>query len=232
MIISLTIIRYPKVFVPVAFFAMAIHRLPLFLNRRCSFWKLMGSGNKGTFDLKPDLRQWALLAVWQSRNDFEEFYHHSFISWWWKIFSTEQWTILCTPLTSHGKWDGINPFAGESKEVYTGGPIAVLTRATIRPSRLKSFWSNADHVADILRRSQGYIVSFGIGEVPFFKQATFSVWKSAEDVKAFAYQSEEHREVINKTRSGNWYSEELFARFIPIESFGSLHGSDPLKDLV
>ena len=80
--------------------------------------------------------------------------------------------------------------------------------------------------------SKGYVTSFGIGEAPLYRQATFSVWESVEDMKAFAYQSAEHREVIQKTRDENWYSEELFARFKLIASFGTLKGADPLKQIL
>jgi len=40
---------------------------------------------------------------------------------------------------------------------------------------------------------------------------------------------QEHTEVIRKTRDEHWYSEEMFIRFKPIASFGSLNGNDPLK---
>ena len=46
------------------------------------------------------------------------------------------------------------------------------------------------------------------------EQATFSVWKNFDAVKKFAYVSKEHSEIIKKTRKRNWYSEDLFARFI------------------
>jgi len=65
--------------------------------------------------------------------------------------------------------------------------------------------------------AEGFITSVGIGEVPFIKQATFSVWKDLESVKKFAYRQREHAEVVKQTREKGWYSEELFARFIPIE---------------
>jgi len=227
MLVSLTIVRYKNPFIPFAFFAMALHRLPLWLNKNCTFWKLMGCGKKGTFDLKPDFNQWALLAGWKDEASFNRFLKSSVVKKWWNIFSKEQYTILCEPISSHGKWDGQNPFAVTGNNEIKG-PVAVLTRATIRFNRLKNFWNNVDRVAQIMNNANGYITSFGIGEAPFFRQATFSVWESLEDVKAFAYRSAEHAEVIQKTRKENWYSEELFARFKPLATFGTLNNEDPL----
>ncbi|PTQ96859.1 uncharacterized protein DUF3291 [Mucilaginibacter yixingensis] len=229
---SLTIVRYRKALVPFALLAMAVHRLPLRLQKGCTFWKLMGSGRKGTFDLNPDWQQWALLAVWNQQDDFERFYQSSFVSKWWQKLTTEQWTILCEPLQSHGKWDNKEPFKKPTETEGYGDPIAVLTRATIRFNRLKNFWANVDGVAQIMSDAPGYIMSVGIGEAPVYRQATFSIWQSVDDVKNFAYRSREHGEVIKKTRDENWYSEELFARFKILETRGTLHGADPLHGLI
>jgi len=229
MIVSLTIIRYSKWFIPLALMAMALHRLFMWLQKGCTFWKLLGSGHNGTFDLQPDWQQWGLLAVWENREAFDKFYANSFVAWWWKILANESWTILCQPLQSHGKWDGKQPFGNPDIQNYTG-PVAVLTRATIRISKLKNFWSNVDEVANLMTDAKGFITSFGIGEAPVYRQSTFSIWESIDDVKAFAYQSREHAEVIKKTRSENWYSEELFARFRLIDSFGTIKGKDPLNN--
>lgn len=228
MIVSLTIVRYPKKAVPLAFLSMALHRLPLMLTRGCSFYKLMGSGRNGTFDLKPDLQQWALLAVWKSQEDFDAFNRSSFIRKWWDRFAAERWTVLLSPIASHGKWDGAEPFGTGFAKTEHSGRVAVLTRATIRLNKLKGFWSNVGKVARLMAGAPGYVVSFGIGEAPVFRQATFSVWESLDYVKAFAYRSAEHADVIRKTREQDWYSEELFARFRIVSSEGSLGGADPL----
>ncbi|QHS57148.1 DUF3291 domain-containing protein [Mucilaginibacter sp. 14171R-50] len=230
MIVSLTIVRYRKAFVPLALLAMAIHRLPMWLQQGCTFWKLLGSGRNGTFDLQPDWQQWGLLAVWNSREDHERFAKTSFVSKWWNLLGTENWTLLCEPLQSHGKWDGKEPF-GKPDNIPAEGPIAVLTRATIRMSSLKSFWGHVDEVTNLMLEAPGYITSFGIGEAPVYRQATFSVWESVEHMKAFAYGSKKHAEVIKKTRSENWYSEELFARFRIIETSGTLNGQNPLAGI-
>ena len=230
MIVSLTIVRYRKSLIPFALLAMAVHRLPLIFTKQCTFWKLLGSGRNGTFDLQPDWQQWGLLAVWDDREAFDRFYNDSFINSWWNIFTTEKWTIVCEPLQSHGKWDSKEPFGKPDIKVIDG-PVAVLTRATIRLNKLKHFWANVDSVANIMADTPGFITSFGIGEAPVYRQATFSIWKSIEDVKAFAYTSKEHAEVIKKTRNENWYSEELFARFKIVDSLGTINGKNPLKGI-
>jgi len=229
MIASLTIVRYRKAFIPFALLSMAVFRPILRFTKHCTFWKLVGSGRSDTFDLKPDWQQWGLLAVWHDENAFKNF-QQSFINKWWNRFGTEQWTILLEPLQSHGTWDGKEPF-GKPNTAIADGPVAVLTRATIRTNRLKNFWNHVDDVTALMNRSKGYVMSIGVGEAPVFRQATFSVWESLDDVKAFAYGSKEHAEVIRKTREENWYSEELFARFKIIDSFGTLKGADPLAKL-
>ncbi len=228
MIVSLTITRYRKRYIPFALIAMAAFRLPIRFQQGCTFWQLMGSGKKGTFDLNPDWQQWALMACWDKQENFDQFYNTSFISKWWRFFNTESWTILCEPIQSHGKWDCKEPFSATAK-MDESGPVAVITRATIRIKRMKPFWASAAKVAELMKDAKGLVTSFGIGEMPAYKQATFSIWENTDYMKEFAYRSVDHKEVIQKTKAENWYSEELFARFKPIATFGTLHGADPLK---
>jgi hypothetical protein len=232
MYVSLTIVRYPKYLIPIAIISMALFRLPLWLTHGVTFWKLLGCGKNGTFDIQPDLTQWGLLAVWESEEDFVRFQQDSFLQKWWKVFTNEQWTVLCQPYESHGSWDGKEPFYTTGTSRNYQGKIAVLTRASIRISKLKSFWSNVPEVAHNLQQAKGFITSVGIGELPFIRQATFSIWESLDDVKQFAYRQREHANVIKKTRREDWYSEELFARFIPIRMEGKLSGkaiADPIN---
>ncbi|AFK04098.1 spheroidene monooxygenase [Emticicia oligotrophica DSM 17448] len=228
MFVSLTIVRYPKYFIPFAFLSMAILHLPLFFTRGLSFWKLLGCGKNGTFDIQPDFQQWGMLGVWNQQSDFEKFQENSWVSKWWRFFCHEKWTIGCIPYESHGKWDKKEPFGKPIPDRNYSGPIAVLTRATISWSKLKSFWSNVPIVSASMNQAQGFITSVGIGEVPFIRQATFSVWDSLDDVKQFAYKQREHAQIVKKTHNEKWYSEELFARFIPIFSTGTIKGVNPI----
>lgn len=237
---TLTIIRYRKRFVPFAFLAMAFFRIPLGFNKRNQFWKLMGSGKNGTFDKKPDFQQWAILSVSNLKFKTVQLKHYSgqlllqklyghFISKWIALFNCETITYLLESIEGHGLWDGKQVFGDLPPKSEYDGQIAILTRATIRLSKLKQFWKHVDGAASKMADAEGFITSYGIGEIPWIKQATFSIWENKAAMKAFAYQTKEHQEVIQKTRQENWYSEDMFVRFKINGCIGSVNGVNPLK---
>jgi hypothetical protein len=236
MISTLTIARYPKYFGWVGVLSMAAFHFPLFLNKKISFYKLMGCGKNGTFDKTPDWRQWAALTVdsYQLLDDSKGFtinhnlLTNNFLKKWFKFFNAEVLTIVLTPIEGHGTWDGQHPFGKLPKQTDYNGLIAVLTRATIRLNKLKNFWANVDAVASQMAGAKGFITSFGIGEVPLIKQATFSIWDSKNDMKNFAYNLHQHKDVIRKTHKEDWYSEDMFTRFIPTACYGTINGVNPL----
>ena len=216
---------------------MAIFRLPLFFNKNISFYKLLGCGKNGTFDKHPDWQQWGIMAAFKTETNINiqtdttliKNLYGSFIHRWLTFFNCEIWTILLEPTEGHGKWDNKKPFGNLPKQSVYEGSVATLTRATIRLSKLKAFWKNVDGVANQLNGAKGFITSIGIGEMPYIKQATFSIWENKEAMKQFAYQMSQHTEVIKKTRQENWYSEDMFVRFKPLKTFGSIKGNDPLQ---
>lgn len=235
--VTLTIARYPKQHIYFALLAMAVHRLPLLFNKSISFYKLMGSGKNGTFDKHPDWQQWAILAVHKKTFNPQDLHqpahcrklYGSFIHRWWKFFNCEIYTMAMEPMEGHGRWDDRQPFGNLPRQTDYEGPVGVLTRATIRLSKLRSFWGSVAGVANQMNNCKGLHTSFGIGEIPFIKQATFSVWENKEAMKDFAYRMKEHNEVIQTTRKENWYSEELFVRFKLFHTIGTVRGHDPLK---
>ena len=233
----LTIVRYPKWLAWAGFLSMAFFRIPLFFNGKASFYKLLGCGKNGTFDTVPDLRQWGILLVTDKTTDLiensatvhEKKLYGSFIYNWWSFFKCTKWTIALQPIEGHGKWDGKEAFGPLPRASEYDGLIAVLTRATIRLNRLKHFWKHVGGVAENMASAKGFVTSLGIGEAPWIKQATFSVWENKDSLKAFAYKMKEHTEVIKKTRQQNWYSEDMFVRFKIIASCGSVNGINPLQ---
>lgn len=224
MVVALTITKFRKRTIPFAFLGMAILRVPLWLNKKCSFWKLMGSGKSAQVDLAPDFKHWAILTTWNNKTDCDEFYSNSFELKWFRMFGIEEFTILLKPLSSHGLWSGKQPFTVDNKVENSSIRVAVITRAAIRFSKLKEFRSNIKRAAEEMRKADGFILSAGIGENPYFDQATFSVWENLESMKNYAYKSVDHSDIIKLTRERKWYSEELFARFEIIKSTGTLNG--------
>jgi len=208
MFCTIIIMRYPKYLGLFGFLSMFLFRFPLWFNKKIKFWKLMGSSKSGSFGMRPDFNQWALLFS----SDLETS-TCSFINVYCKFFRCTMKRFIMQPVTAHGSWDGKQVFCGSSKLSKGDGPVAVLTRATIRLNRLKNFWNNVDTVAEKLKTAEGLILSYGIGEMPFIKQATFSVWEDESSMKAFAYGMREHADVIRRTRNEDWYKEELFVRF-------------------
>ncbi|MBX2921078.1 MAG: DUF3291 domain-containing protein [Chitinophagaceae bacterium] len=220
---SLTIIRYPRRYVFFALIAMAVHRIPLFFNRQILFWKLMGCGKGGDFSKKPDWRQWAILVVKahhtlpDTQTGILKILYGSFIAGWYRLWQCELKTFLLEPLSGHGTWDRKYAFGALPASTACKGTIAVLTRATIRLNKINRFWAHVEDTSALLQKASGLEYAVSIGEIPFIKQATFSIWSSMEDMKAFAYQSR-HKDIIQKTREGKWYREELFVRFRMIKA--------------
>ena len=237
---TLTIIRYKNWAIPFALISMAMFRIPFLLNRNISFYKLMGSGKNGTFDKEPDFNQWAILAIHKNKIETLNSYSENpigvieklygkFITYWFKVFSTEQFIFLLKPISGHGLWDKKEVFGDFKNNETYDGPIATMTRATIRLNKLKYFWKNVAPIANKMNNAKGFIYSIGIGETPWIKQATFSVWETMDDMKNFAYSMKEHSDVIKKTRKENWYKEDMFVRFKIIETKGKIRGINPLK---
>jgi len=226
-LVSLTIVRYKKAFVPFALFAMALHHLPLFFNKKISFYKLMGCGRNGSFDKVPDWQQWAVLVVNANAADGPPDYG-GFLKNWYRFFKCELFTLMLEPTEGHGKWDGKQVFGDLPRNSEYAGKLAVLTRATIRLKKLSFFWDHVAPVSAQMKQADGFIFSAGIGEIPWVKQATFSIWENKQAMVNFAYKNIDHANVIKKTRQQDWYSEDMFTRFKIIGTTGTIKGINPL----
>lgn len=225
--------RVPSRHVGQALLRMAIDRLRLARVPGLSFRKLLGTGDGTTFlPADADVRTWALLTTWTSREASLAFEAHPTPRGWRRI-AEQEWRADLGCLRTRGEWSGRTPFTADPALAGWAGPVAALTRARIRPSRWVGFWRAVPAVvADLdgdpspAGTGAGPTVRLGVGEAPVGVQGTVSVWPSAAALQDFAYRRAPHREVIARTAEDGWYAEDLFARFAVLAERGVLFGAD------
>lgn len=223
---SLTVNRYAPADLRAGMRRMATDHAHLRGLPGLKFYRLLGTGRGSTLSLSVDLRRWVRFAVWQSRAAFDLFEDSP-----WRrqerAAAADSVTLLLSPLRWHGRWAGqepLGPVPMPPRVPTDGRPLAVLTRAVIRPAQAPAFWRAVPGTQAFLPGQPGLLSALGLGEWPLFQQATFSVWRDEASMRAYAYQGHAHRDVIARTRRERWYSEDLFARFEVSEVLGVWEG--------
>lgn len=145
--------------------------------------------------------------------------------------ASENWTVFLTPVSARGAWSGVSPFTPSKSEPV--GPIAALTRATIKPSILMRFWQRVPDISRVIGADPNVAFKIGIGEMPLIQQVTFSIWPNDKAMADFARTPDgPHAKAIKAVRDGSWFQEELYARFRILGESGSWNGGSPLKGLI
>ena len=217
---SFHLARYPWRAAPAA---MVGGRQALARTPGLRFGRVLGTGRGFALGRGGDLRRWATFCVWDDEAALDRFLASA--SRWRR--AGELWSVRLEPLSAHGTWGGVDPF-GRVDASDADGPVAVLTRARVPVRRWPRFYRAVPPVEAELHAQDGMLAAVGIGEAPLGLQATFSLWRSAADLDAFAYAGSTHHDVVRRTRAEGWFSEELFARFRPYASTGTWSGRDPL----
>tara|TARA_B100000941_G_scaffold244660_1_gene188921 strand:+ start:256 stop:927 length:672 start_codon:yes stop_codon:yes gene_type:complete len=197
-----------------AFKQMALSRGNLKELNGLNFYKILGTGGGKGFSLWPDFSTYALLCVWESEKYFENFRKKN--KWYLTYInkSHNHRILFLKPFLSKGLWSGENPFIIKEKlKRNTSKKIVVLTRATLRISKLIRFWSFVNMASNAIKNAEGVEYFKGVGEIPFIQQATVSIWKDEQSINMFAYRNKNHSEIIKKTKRESWYKEDMFTRF-------------------
>lgn len=208
-----------------AFAMMGLARRPLSRVPGIGFWKLCGSGGGGGFGARPNPSVYAILATWPGEAEARAAVSGASIFARYRARAAECWTILLRPVSARGAWSGQRPF--EPGPAGGGGPIAALTRGSVRAGALTRFWSRVPAISDRVGANGEVLFKIGIGEVPWLHQVTFSVWPDAAAMARFA-RSGPHAEAIRAVREQGLFAEDLYARFEVAGEIGAWGGAPPL----
>ncbi len=184
------------------------------------FSKVMGSGFDGGFGLRPSGSRQALFCLFVDEAAADMFLG-SPIARSYSSRSREFCTAKLRAYSCKGSWDGRSIDVTAATPV--SGPIATLTRASIKPLSAKRFWHMQPASEVSLNQASGCLLATGVGEAPFFRQATFSLWSGVDAMNAYA-RTGAHLAAIQAAHAGGFFSESMFARFVPLSLSGSWRG--------
>ena len=225
-IVAISFFRFEGVFQKLwAFSQMGFARKKLKKIKQISFFKLFGSGIGEGFTPYPNTSVYAILSVWNNLGEAENNIEEREIYENYRTHSIENWTVFLSPISSKGNWDKTNPFKPNKNEFKKKDHmLAALTRATIKPKIMLKFWSKVPAISKVIGNDKNVLFKMGLGEIPWFHQVTFSIWPNAKTMADFARKDGPHAKAIKSVREGNWFSEELYARFEVKKAIGKWCG--------
>ena len=185
------------------------------------FVKVLGSGRGGGFGVSPSASIQGLFCAFDDDASADAFLAASGPFEAWRRRAREHFSVKLRACSSRGSWSGkrFELAAGPPRD----GPIAALTRASIRPARALRFWRMEPAAERDLEVAHGCLIAAGVGEAPLLRQATFSVWESVAAMDAYA-RTGAHLAAIRASAAGAFFSESAFVRFVPYDARGTWRG--------
>ena len=174
------------------------------------FCKILGSGFNGGFSTKPSLTKQGFFCVFDTKQNAEIFQQASPTVQAYRSHAKEFFIAILYAYSSRGSWSGFS--IDELSSPPESGPIASLTRASIKPFKAMQFWAKAKPAEQAIEEAKGSILTAGLGEAPYFRQATFTIWENLNSIDAYA-RSGAHLSAIKAAYGENYFSESMFTRF-------------------
>ena len=187
------------------------------------FAKALGSGHRGGFGLRPGLRRQGLFTIFDDERSADAFLTSSPAMQAYRAHAAELCIAKLRATASRGSWNGQS--IAVTAAPAASGPVASLTRASIRPHKAWAFWRRSPPAEAALERAEGCLLAMGLGEAPLLRQATFSVWESQAAMDAYA-RSGAHQEAIRAAYGQGCFSESMFVRFTLLQFGGRWKGRD------
>lgn len=189
--------------------------------RGLRFARALGSGRGGGFGLVPSLEHQGLFTLFDDDAAADAFIDHSPAVHAYRKHAGDLWIAKLRATACRGSWAGVR--MAVTREPDPDAPVAALTRASIRPGRAWAFWRHSPASQAGLAVASGCRLAIGLGEAPFLRQATFSLWDDTAAMDRYARQGA-HQAAIRAAAQHSFFSESMFVRFSPTRIEG--HWSD------
>lgn len=196
--------------------------------------KVMGSGHGGGFSLRPSATHQGLICTFSHLDLAQKFLESPAVQAY-RERARECWTGVLTVQSARGHWDkqiwqassseamGDQGQAQASMTAQPAAPFAVLTRASIIPTKAMAFWRYAPAAQADLDKSPGCLLAMGLGEAPLVRQCTFSLWQDTAAMLNYAHQGA-HQVASAAAYKHQFFSESLFVRMQVLQMAGVWRG--------
>lgn len=199
-----------------------------------TFYKLCGTARGFGSPMDANLSVFALLGSWTSAERARAGTRDEPIFQAYRRRCAEECRIEMRAVSCKGRWSGASPFGAEQADRDAASaelsPVAVVTRATIRPRHMLSFWREAPTISRMIAQDPNVLFALGMGELPWRNQITYSIWPDVASMRAFAYR-DAHAQAARAAFKQGWFREDLFARFQVLGASGAW-GGRPAENLM
>lgn len=108
------------------------------------------------------------------------------------------------------------------------GPVAVLTIGRLRLRRAPTFFRTSARAERQVTDASGVLWATGLANVTQRVVSTFSLWRSAAEMRDYAISAGRHADAIRSENRRSFHHAGSFVRFRPRVASGSLAGRNPL----
>ncbi len=200
--------------------------------------KVMGSGHGGGFSLRPSATHQGLICTFSHLDLALKFLDSPAVQAY-RSRARECWTGVLSVQSARGHWDKQAWQASSAQALGVSGdqaaqglsldgrphsgPFAVLTRASIVPTKAMAFWRYAPAAQADLGQAPGCLLAMGLGEAPLVRQCTFSLWQDTAAMLQYARQGA-HQVASAAAYKHQFFSESLFVRMQVLQMAGVWQG--------
>lgn len=144
------------------------------------------------------------------------------------VAARERWRVLMEPVRVHGDWRGFVPAtpAGVTP-LGRAEPVVAMIHGVLRARYLPAFTRDNARIGRELTTASGYLGGLGLSDT-LLTTTSFSCWSTVRQSQAFAFGAGHHAPAYKADQTEQRHRTELFVRFRPLRSEGSLDGRDPL----